>query len=176
MDKVKTKDDLAQDVLEKIENRMEFKIDFETLNMWNVVVKDDRDFRILIMGLHKYCKHMEIPDFSGAKDPAMLKQLFQIEARKQGFKAVKYAEMCINNVRSGKKGGLSRAKKAAQASASERLRSQADIDYDLDSESGSDIEDIDIGTDINPASLVLTDSSPDEGKELPNDFWEDSHV
>jgi hypothetical protein len=155
--------------LEKIENRMEFKIRFETLEVWNHAVKDDRDFRILINGIKEYCENLVMPDFKGAKDQALLLSLFKMEAERQSNQALKYARTCINRGKARKKGWDNPKNTNVYNSIDDYSDNVNDIDSD------SDIEDIDIESESETASLAFTGSSPSQNEDtLPDNFWEDT--
>lgn len=156
-------------LLEKIEKRMEFKIRFETLRMWNLAVEDDRDFRILITSINDYCDTLTMPEFKGAKKPELLMSLFKTEAEKQSNQAEKYARTCIQKGEGRKRGWANTKDTGVKTS----IDIYSDNDNDIDSD--SDIEDIDIESERETASLALTGSSPSQsGDTLPENFWEDT--
>ena len=160
---------------EKILNRTEFKVKIDTLMVWSIAVKDPEDYRKLILGLTNYCKDLTPPDFSDAKDPALLNQFFKMEAEKQGRSAIKYARMCMERAKAGKKGGKANSK---QVKANAK---QKQADYDSESGSGSDIDiediDIDIGID-HPTSPAPEGGGSSEivREKLPQNFWGDEDV
>lgn len=163
------KNQINAKALEKIEKRMEFKIRFETLEVWNHAVKDDRDFRILINGIKEYCEKLVMPDFKGAKDQALLKSLFKMEAERQSNQALKYARTCINRGEARKRGW----KEQKDTNEYNCIDNYSDNDNDIDSD--SDIEDIDIESERESASLALTGSLPPQSEDaLPENFWKDT--
>lgn len=175
--------DVPQDLKDKILKRTEFKISIDTLTVWTIAVKDPEDFRRLMTALIDFCRDFTVPDFSDAKDPALLKQLFKMEAAKQKNAAIKYATMCIKNTDSGRKGGQASAKRT-QANA-KRTRADNDNDNDIDSGHGHGLgigigsEEPDTDTDNDhPTSPAPEGGSSSEivGEKLPQNFWGDEDV
>lgn len=182
------KKSITPEIMEKIKERAEFKIQMKLLKMWAKAIKDPEDFRLFIISLADYCEDLSEPKFSEANDPELLEMLFQLEAEKQRNAAISYAKICIKNTESGKKGGEANAKRLHEKhSKANALRDRSDHDHGLGLGSDIDIEDIDIdieqGSD-QPAGHALTGRPLANGERierlpsgeeivlLPEDFWE----
>ena len=172
---------LTPEIMEKINKRTEFKVSMDMIEMWAAAIKDPEDFRLFIMSLTSFCRNMEKPDFSAAKDKKLLTTLFRLEAGKQRNSAICYAKTCIKRGIAGKKGGKERAKRTkANANKSKQNQADFDLDQDLDLGLGSDIDIEDIDIDIEqesdrPSGPALTGVPPaEEGIVLlPENFWDE---
>ena len=156
---------LTPEIMEKINNRTEFKIRMDMIDMWTAAIKDPEDFRIFMVALNNFCRNLSKPNFSEAKDRKLLETLFRLEMARQKGAAINYAKICIKNTQSGRKGGEATAKRTLPTA----KRTRADKDYDLDQDLGlgSDIGIEDIDTDIDKGS------AEEKYIELPEGCWDE---
>lgn len=171
---------ITPEIMEKLKERTEFKIQMKIIKMWAKAIKDPEDFRLFITSLADYCEDLREPEFSEANDPELLDMLFQLEAEKQRNAAISYARICIKNTESGRKGGEANAKRLLEKhSKANALRDRTGHDLDLGLGSDIDIEDIDIDIERDsdrPAGPALTGVPPaekDEFIQLPEGCWDE---